>query len=183
MGNRLTVTGILLLRGIDGRRSKRRPLTDDEERAIAEVSRHLVTFTAPPARAPIIHVLLQEHALEALRSLPRPLDSTALVFPAPKGGYINLDNWRRRVWKVALASAGLDHRPLYQCRHTFATLALSAGADLYWVSKQLGHRDIRTTLKFYARFQPAVDIRNLDLLDAFDGASAADVSEMGHIVG
>ena len=118
-----------------------------------------------------------------MRSLPRPLDSTALVFPAPKGGYINLDNWRRRVWKVALDSAGHDHRPLYQCRHTFATLALSAGADLYWVSKQLGHRDIRTTLKFYARFQPAVDTRNLDLLNAFDAIAAPDVSEMCHTPG
>jgi hypothetical protein len=49
------VTGILLLRATDGRRSERRPLTDDEERAIAEASRHLVAFTAPPARAAIIH--------------------------------------------------------------------------------------------------------------------------------
>jgi integrase len=129
--------------------------------------------------------LLQERALDAIRSLARPLDSSALVFPSPKGGYINLDNWRRRVWKPALASAKLEYRPLYQCRHTYATLALSAGADLYWVSKQLGHTDIRTTLRFYARFQPAVDSRNLELLDAFeddleleDGAS--DVSESGH---
>ena len=49
------MAGILLLRAIDGRGSERRPLTDDEERAIAEASRHLVTFTAAPARAAIIH--------------------------------------------------------------------------------------------------------------------------------
>ena len=126
-------------------------------------------------------VRLPKRALDALRSLPHPLNSTALVFPAPKGGHINLDNWRRRVWKEAVASAGLPHRPLYQCRHTFASLALSAGADLYWVSKQLGHSDIRTTLKFYARFQPAVDSRNLDLLDVFGSGTASDVSETGHM--
>jgi hypothetical protein len=50
---------------------------------------------------------------------------------------------------------------------TFATLALAAGADLYWVSKQLGHANIATTLKHYARFLPAVDERNLKLLDEF----------------
>jgi len=37
----------------------------------------------------------------------------------------------------------------------------------YWVSKQLGHTNIQTTLKHYARFLPAVDERNLKLLDTF----------------
>lgn len=128
-------------------------------------------------------VLLQKQALDALRSLPRPLDSSALVFPAPKGGHLNLDNWRRRVWKEALEKTGLPYRPLYQCRHTYATLALSAGADLYWISKQLGHRDIRTTLKHYARFQPVVDSRNLRLLDSFTEEAEPEVSETGHLGG
>jgi integrase len=112
-------------------------------------------------------VMLPQRAINALQSIPRPIQSDTLVFPAPQGGYINLDNWRERVWKKALKAAGMQHRPLYQCRHTFATLALAAGADLYWVSKQLGHASIATTLKHYARFLPAVDERNLKLLDEF----------------
>jgi integrase len=62
-------------------------------------------------------------------------------------------------------------------RHTFATLALAAGADLYWLSQQLGHESIRTTLKHYARFVAAVDERNLRLLDEFAGDTAEDVSK------
>ena len=57
--------------------------------------------------------------------------------------------------------------PSSQMRHTLATLALAAGADIYWVSKQLGHINIQTTLKHYARFLPAVDKRNLKGLDEF----------------
>jgi integrase len=125
-------------------------------------------------------VSLQEPALAALRSLARPLNSSRLIFPAPAGGYIDLDNWRRRVWKKAISTSGLDYRPLYQMRHTFATLALAAGADLYWVSRQLGHENIRTTLKHYARFVPAVDERNVRLLDEFAARAADDVSKTCH---
>jgi integrase len=65
-------------------------------------------------------------------------------------------------------------------RHTFATLALAAGADLYWLSKQLGHESIRTTLKHYARFVPAVDQRNLRALGDFAAQAAEAVSKTCH---
>jgi integrase len=97
-------------------------------------------------------VKLPKRAIDALKRLPRLIDSETLIFPAPNGGYIDLDNWRARVWKQALEAAGVEYRPLYQMRHTYATLALAAGADIYWVSKQLGHTNIHTTLKHYARF-------------------------------
>ena len=38
---------------------------------------------------------------------------------------------------------------------------------MYWVSRQLGHTDIETTLKHYARFLPHVQERNLGLLNAY----------------
>lgn len=112
-------------------------------------------------------IKLQQRAIGALQSMPRPIQSERLVFPAAQGGYINLDNWRRRVWKKAFKTTEISYRPLYQMRHTYATLALAAGADVYWVSGQLGHTSIQTTLGHYARFLPAVDERNLKLLDEF----------------
>jgi integrase len=79
-----------------------------------------------------------------------------------------------------MVASGLEYRPLYQMRHTFATLALAASADIYWVSKQLGHESIRTTLKHYARFVAAVDERNMRLLDDLAAKAAADVSNPCH---
>jgi integrase len=116
---------------------------------------------------------LQRRALDAVWDLPRPLDDKKLVFPSSGGGIINLSNFRNRVWRPALEGASLDYRPLYECRHTFATLALAAGVPLEWISRQLGHADTRITLRHYARFLPAVDARALEVLDAF-GATGSD---------
>lgn len=137
-------------------------------------------FNQGKSEAAFRTVALQQRALAALGSLPRPLQSDSLIFAAPRGSHINLDNWRRRVWKKAMAASGLEYRPLYQMRHTFATLALAAGADIYWVSKQLGHESIRTTLKHYARFVRAVDQRNMRLLDDFAARPDKLVSEPCH---
>lgn len=126
--------------------------------------------------------MLADRAQDALASLPRPIRSDRLVFPAPRGGFIDLDNWRARQWKDAISDSGLATRPPYQMRHTYASLSLAAGADIYWVSKQMGHRDISVTLKHYARFArgSAVDERNRQLLNDFGHADSEGVSEVGH---
>ena len=50
-----------------------------------------------------------------------------------------------------LGAAGITKEITFHCfRHTFATLQLSEGTDLYTVSKMLGHRSIQTT-QIYAK--------------------------------
>lgn len=45
-----------------------------------------------------------------------------------------------------LGLAGIEKHITFHCfRHTFATLQLSMGTDIYTVSKLLGHRDVKTT--------------------------------------
>lgn len=47
------------------------------------------------------------------------------------------------------AKAGLPHHLTFSClRHTYATLQLNNGTDIYTVSKMLGHRHVKTTQRY-----------------------------------
>ncbi len=50
-----------------------------------------------------------------------------------------------------LATAGITKKITFHCfRHTYATLQLSNGIDIFTISKMLGHREIKTT-QIYAK--------------------------------
>ena len=74
--------------------------------------------------------------------LPKRGAIDALVFPdLPKN--IGVIDTVIRQWT---ADAGIQKKvTFYSSRHTFATLSLTQGADLYVVSQLLGHKEIRTT--------------------------------------
>lgn len=73
----------------------------------------------------------------AYKRLSPRLD-TPLVFPAPEGGYLSLDNFRTREWYEALDAAGVARRGPYHLRHTFATEALAAGVSIFELARVMG---------------------------------------------
>jgi integrase len=59
-------------------------------------------------------------------------------------------------WFTAhLAKAEVRHRGANQCRHTFASQALSSFVPVEWVARQLGHSDSTMVKKHYGRWIPA----------------------------
>ena len=78
----------------------------------------------------------------------RQLDD--LVFTAPGGGPLRNSNFRRDVFDPAAASVGLKGLRPHDLRHTAASLAVSAGANVKAVQQMLGHASAAMTLDVYA---------------------------------
>lgn len=71
-------------------------------------------------------------------------------------------------WKPALKKCGLAKRPLYQTRHTFATLMLDAGEQPGWVARMMGHTNLKmiheryySYIKNYQRDDGAAFMKNV----------------------
>lgn len=77
---------------------------------------------------------------QAASLLPTKGDPTDGVFSFPSYS-ITL----RKLRKLAAAAVIKKKVTFHVSRHTFATMMLTAGADLYTISKLVGHADIRTT--------------------------------------
>nr|WP_256324395.1 site-specific integrase [Pseudomonas sp. 06C 126] len=61
-----------------------------------------------------------------------------------------LSNW----FTTHLKKAEVRHRGANQCRHTFASQALSSYVPVEWVARQLGHSDTTMVRKHYGRWIP-----------------------------
>lgn len=61
---------------------------------------------------------------------------------------------RKTCWRPAIKKAGVRYRKPYQTRHTFASMCLSAGENLAWVSRMLGHANVMQTARAYATWIP-----------------------------
>jgi len=129
---------------------------------------------APKTNGSVRAVPLQEIALQALDQIPAEPGS-ALVFPAPRGGHLDLHNFRHRDWKPAQRALGIDPiRRVYDLRHTFATFALRAGISTFDLSRYMG-ASLTMIDRHYGHLARDGRQHAIDLLDKGANVHAVDV--------
>ncbi|OHV11169.1 Arm DNA-binding domain-containing protein [Kushneria phosphatilytica] len=112
----------------------------------------------PKTAAGIRDVDLLPAAIEALKQQKSfsYLHPSGRIFLNPRTG----EPWtgdqaiRKTLWAHALKRAGVRYRRQYQTRHTYASMMVSAGEPLAWVSNQMGHTDVIITARIYANWIP-----------------------------
>ena len=103
---------------------------------------HRVVFTQQKTKG-LVYMPISEQAYQLCGE---PKNPNQLVFPGlPSPSWINspLKRW--------VTAAGIKKHITFHCfRHSYATLQLAGGTDIYTVSKMLGHTNVRTT-QIYAK--------------------------------
>lgn len=118
--------------------------------------RYMLSVVMKKTSTPI-YIPLSANALEWL---PERTDDESCVFAGlPTEPTVN------RILGVWAKSAGIDkHLTFHTSRHTFGTLMMTVGADLYTTSKLMGHSDVRTT-QIYAKIVDSKKIEAVNLVD------------------
>ncbi|ANO16630.1 hypothetical protein BAB77_02065 [Mycobacteroides abscessus] len=100
-------------------------------------------------------VPLESFLLEPLAKLCEGKKRDDLVFTAPRGGVLLLNTWRERTWNPTVetltdADDAFPRVTPHDLRHTAASLAVQAGANIKALQAMLGHEDATETLNTYA---------------------------------
>jgi integrase len=76
------------------------------------------------------------------------------VFLNPENKPIEIETLRKNAWSKGLVKGGIEYRPIIQTRHTFATMTISAGENLGWVQKMMGHASFKMITDKYFSYIP-----------------------------
>jgi integrase len=73
-----------------------------------------------------------------------------------------------------ILAAGLDPVMPHECRHTYASFMIAAGANAKTISTMMGHANIATTFDLYGHLMPGAEDQAAELLDSYLEAARAD---------
>jgi integrase len=121
-------------------------------------------------------VPLRAKVVAALQTLP---GREGIVFPSAGGGRIEINNFRSREWFPALRAAGIEHRRIYDMRHTFATWSLAAGMSIFTLARRMG-TSVQMIDSTYGHLAQDAEDQDRGLLDAYDDATD---TARGQVVG
>src|SRR5690606_29620735 len=122
-----------------------------------------------------ITVLLKGNKLHSVRMTPEVRAALA-TDTARKGPVFDTTNFRRR-WARAVKDAELENFRFHDLRHTFASWARMAGADLADICEALGHSNISVTMR-YAHIEPAHHVTAFDRISGMVWSQSPSQSEL-----
>lgn len=148
-------------------------------RAFSDVGGVLVEVPPKSGKAREVPIPSFLHSSIATR-LSDLVGDHALVFTTTSGSTIRYSRWLKDVFRPAASRAGLIGLTPHALRHTFAALAIQAGANPKVLQVAMGHSDIRLTLDTYGGLYGD----DLDLLaERLDTASKALKAAPAALVG
>ena len=70
---------------------------------------------------------------------------------------IYAENWRKRVFHIALKKAKIRQIRIHDIRHTYASLLLQSSAPMHYEKDQLGHYSMEVTVEIYGHIMLGVN--------------------------
>lgn len=92
-------------------------------------------------------ISITDSLCEFLKEL-KVISNSNKIFANSNNNYDTHMNIRSR-WIRACAEMDIEYKNMHALRHTWATLTISAGANIKVVSQMLGHKDVSTTMNIY----------------------------------
>jgi integrase len=117
-----------------------------------------------PELAEVFRQLRTERKKEALAT-GTAFDMEEWIFRTDAGTPIHYTNFLRRIWHRVLDLAKVRRRTPHDLRHSWASHMLAGGADLAYVSAQLGHANPSITLRIYSHWVPGTRRITTSILD------------------
>jgi len=141
----------------------------DRENHLLRVERRFTGGVLKPGgktAGSVRQIPLRQVVLDALDAMPPRIDTQVLI-PAVRDGYIDIERFRHREWAPALRAAGVEHRRIYDCRHTFASWAIEDSIPLWQLAAIMGTSVVQLE-DTYARWLKRTDNQLRATFDAHD---------------
>jgi integrase len=123
-------------------------------------------------------IILNEKAMAVLKNLWDEKDNSSrtkdsdFLFPS------RAESKRQHLWDLRipmrkiLEASEIENFRLHDLRHSFATLALQGGANLYQISKMLGHADISSSQRYSHVSEDNLQVATNNIADIIDKATS-----------
>jgi len=89
------------------------------------------------------------------------------VFAGPNGKPFRREPFLKAVWAKAVAAAGIDYRPPYSIRHSFAAWSLTAGVDPMRLVRLMGHGSKQMVYEVYGHYVDGLETDYWDMVTYF----------------